>query len=105
MTHCYDSIHFNHKMLYQTVPTYVHVAYDERTLKEFSLKNYMLRFFYRQILHEDYDTTTLNLDFAVITLETEIDFSLIANVHIRPICPPTKDYDVDEEVIKTSWGR
>ena len=50
------------------------------------------------LVHPDYDRTTLNFDYAILTLETEIDLTLERNKHIQPVCLPLNPHVGGERV-------
>lgn len=54
------------------------------------------------VMHKDYDTYSTDYDFALLKLETRIEWS--DNPHIRPVCLPggTNDYAGDTAYV-TGW--
>ena len=50
------------------------------------------------VIHPQYDDANIDFDYAVITLNTEINFSLGSTRHIRPICPPMAPVQGGQEV-------
>ena len=52
------------------------------------------------ILHENYDTMTLENDIGLMKLQRPISF----NAHVSPICLPTFDFDSGTVCYVTGWG-
>lgn len=49
-------------------------------------------------MHPQYDDDTTDFDYAVVTLEEEIDFSSDHARHIRPICETLAPIQEEKEV-------